>query len=55
MLTHRSKFAQTAAALKSVPSWNFTPWRRLNVHTLPSGVDDHFSASAGSRSVEPCL
>ena len=30
----RSKLKQTASALKSVPSWNLTPWRRWNVHCV---------------------
>jgi hypothetical protein len=29
--TMRSKLNFTAAALKGVPSWNFTPWWRRNV------------------------
>ncbi len=30
-LYQRSKFAQTASALKSVPSWNVTPSSSTNV------------------------
>ncbi len=52
-LNQRSKFAQTASALKSVPSWNFTPSRRVNVCDLPSGAVSHAVASSGSTSVVP--
>jgi hypothetical protein len=52
-LYQRSKFAQTASALKSVPSWNFTPSCRVNVHFLPSSDDSHSLASAGTISVPP--
>ena len=42
----RSKVNFTSAAVKSLPSWNFTPLRSLNVKTLlPSCVQ--LSASAG--------
>src|SRR6516225_3842509 len=37
----RSKLAFTASALNDVPSWNFTPWRSLNVTVLPSGLIVH--------------
>ena len=37
-LYQRSKLAQTASALKSVPSWNFTPSLSLKVQTLPSSL-----------------
>ncbi len=47
----RSKFQTTAAASSGLPSWNFTPLRIWNVHTLPSFETSHFSASAGSTSV----
>src|SRR5579864_1998680 len=43
----RSKFHLMAAASSGVPSWNFTPWRILNVYTLPSGDTCHDSASTG--------
>ena len=52
-LYQRSKLAQTASALKSVPSWNLTPSRRVNVWDLPSGADSHSVASSGSTSVVP--
>ena len=52
-LNQRSKFAQTASALKSVPSWNFTPSRRVNVCDLPSAAVSHSVASSGSTSVVP--
>ena len=37
----------TSSAPNGLPSWNVTPWRRLNVHTVPSAFGDHFSASTG--------
>src|ERR671916_379057 len=52
-LYHRSKLAQTASALKSVPSWNLTPSRRVKVWDLPSSADSHLVASSGSTSVVP--
>lgn len=41
-LYQRLKLTQTASALKSVPSWNFTPERSLKVQVVPaaSGVQD---------------
>src|SRR6266851_7504456 len=51
----RSKLNLTASALKSVPSWNLTPFRRLNVQVRPSDEACHFSARAGSTSVVPGL
>ncbi len=41
--------------MNSVPSWNFAPLRRLNVHVLPSGVEDHLSARPASASAVPGL
>src|SRR5918999_3311547 len=52
-LYQRSKLAQTASALKSVPSWNLTPSRSVKVWDLPSGADSHAVASSGSTSVVP--
>ena len=43
----------TASALKSVPSWNFTPWRSVNVYSRPSSEISHDSASPGRSVVEP--
>ena len=40
-------FHFTDAASKTVPSWYFTPCRRLNVMVLPSAEVVHFSASHG--------
>ncbi len=54
-LYQRSKLKQTAAALNSVPSWNFTFLRRLNVQVMPSGLGCQVSASAGTTSVPPCF
>ena len=31
-----SRFQITTAESKSVPSWNFTPWRSLKIQRLPS-------------------
>ena len=42
-----SKVYLTSSALKSLPSWNFTPWRSLKIYVLSSGVV-HDSASAGT-------
>ena len=38
----------TSAEVNSWPSWNFTPWRSLNVHVRPSGLICHDSASSGT-------
>ena len=38
-----------------MPSLNFTPWRRVKVQSLPSGLGSHLVASAGSISALPCL
>src|SRR3954452_5183035 len=46
----RSIVATTSADVNGVPSCHFTPWRRLNVHTLPSAFGAHFSASIGRTS-----
>ena len=52
-LYQRLKLTQTASALKSVPSWNFTPERSLKVQVVPaaSGVQD--SARPGVTLVPP--
>ena len=47
VLMYRSMFHFTDAASKTEPSWNLTPWRRLNVTVLPSLDVVHFSASHG--------
>ena len=52
-LYQRSKLKQTASALKSVPSWNLTPWRRWNVHAVPSSLASQLSARPGATSVVP--
>src|SRR4051794_37713921 len=39
--------AATSCAVIGVPSWNFTPWRILNVHTLPSALGFQLSARRG--------
>src|SRR3954467_9477905 len=39
--------AATSSAVMGVPSWNFTPWRILKVHTLPSAFGFQLSASRG--------
>ena len=44
----RSMFHFTASALKSVPSWNFTPRWSWNVTRLPSGDTCHARASSGT-------
>ena len=37
----------TSSAPNVLPSWNVTPFRRLNVHTLAVASGDHFSARTG--------
>src|SRR3954467_14999968 len=37
----------TSSAVMGVPSWNLTPWRILNVQTLPSALGFQLSASRG--------
>ena len=44
---YRSMFHFTDAASKTLPSWNLTPWRRLNVTAFPSVEVVHFVASQG--------
>ena len=43
----RSNVNFTSAEVNSWPSWNFTPWRSLNVQVSPSGLVCHDSASSG--------
>ena len=43
----RSMVATTSSGVISLPSWNCTPLRILNVHTLASSEAPHSSASAG--------
>src|SRR5947207_5298074 len=44
----RSNVNFTSADVSSWPSWNFTPWRSLNVQTRPSRLTSHDSASSGT-------
>jgi hypothetical protein len=37
----------TSSAVNGEPSWNFTPWRSLNIHFVGSGFSQ-LSASAGT-------
>ncbi len=53
MLYQRSKLAQTASALKSVPSENVTPSRRSKVVLSPSSLVVHAVASSGAGSAVP--
>src|SRR2546422_3127739 len=43
----RSQVALTSSAVKSPPSWNFTPFRRWKVYFFPSGAMSHFQARSG--------
>ena len=43
----RLNVAMTSAAVNGEPSWNLTPWRRLNAHWVPSLFGFQFSASEG--------
>jgi hypothetical protein len=52
-LYQRSKLTQTASALKSVPSWNFTPDRSLNVQVVPAASGSQDSARPGLTLVPP--
>ncbi len=45
--TMRSYVAFTSSAVKSAPSWNFTPLRRWKVYFLPSGEISYFQARSG--------
>src|SRR5699024_10824045 len=47
----RSKFATTASALKSVPSWNVIPSSNSNVYSKPSSDTSHSFARPGSTAV----
>ena len=49
------KFAQTAAALKGVPSENWTPLRSLNVHASWFLLVVHLVASDGTTVLVPFL
>jgi hypothetical protein len=46
-LTVRSIAALATVEVSALPSWNFTPPRRVNVHVLPSGDEVHLVASSG--------
>ena len=52
-LYQRSKFVQTASALKSVPSWNFTSSSSVKVYESPSSLCSHDLASRGAGSAVP--
>jgi len=43
----RSKDPLTAAEVSVLPSWNFTPSRRVNVNVFEESVIVHLEASAG--------
>ena len=43
----RSNDPFTAADVSVLPSWNFTPSRRLNVNVFEESAIVHFDASAG--------
>ncbi len=55
VLYQRSKLAQTASALKSVPSWNFTPSCRVKVVLVESSFVVQSVASSGAGSAVPGL
>ena len=40
--------AATSCAVIGLPSWNFTPWRILNVHCEASALGSQLSASRGT-------
>jgi len=44
----RLNVAATSSAVRGLPSWNFTPWRILNVHWEPSRLGFQLSASRGT-------
>ena len=46
-VTRRSIVATTSSAVNAVPSCHFTPWRSLNVQTVPSALGVHSRASPG--------
>jgi hypothetical protein len=54
-LYQRLKLKQTASALKSVPSLNFTPSRRVKVQVRPSALGVHSVARDGTMSVPPAF
>ncbi len=47
-LVRRSKVATTSSAVMVEPSWNFTPSRRVKVHSLAPLPGSHLVASLGS-------
>ena len=49
----RLKLKQTDLASNVVPSWNFTPWRSLNVHARPFLEVVQLVASDGTTFVVP--
>src|SRR3954471_3639965 len=51
--TTKSKLAFTAPASNGVPSWNFTPSRRLIVHTVKSSLGAQSVASQGWATAFP--
>ena len=50
-----AQLATTSFAVRSLPSLNLTPLRRLKVHSVRSALAVYFSASAGSTAVPPTL
>src|SRR4029079_13859549 len=48
--TSDSNVVLTSFAVKVAPLWKVTPWRILNVHSVPSALGDQLSASRGSSS-----
>src|SRR6266540_80510 len=46
----RSMLKRTASALNGLPSWNFTPFRRWNVHVISSLASSQRSARSGTIS-----
>ncbi len=57
-LNSRSMLKTTASALKSVPSWNFTPFLSLKVHFVGSPLfTSQLSARPGMRpdGLSPCV
>ena len=44
-------FHTMAAALRSEPSWNLTPWRSLNTHLVLSASETFHSVAAGTSTL----
>jgi hypothetical protein len=47
-LVSRSKVATTSSAVMVDPSWNFTPSRRVKVHSFAPAAGSHLAASIGA-------